>query len=118
MLVGDHGEDTLRGGAGHNSLNGGAGRDSMYGDEGSDLCFAQLSGRDVDRHVHGGSGGDIVFFSSLKAENISSEVDINYVDYGLVDAFKKCQGLSYRDLRSWAGPGSNGHEKWTLRQKR
>jgi Ca2+-binding RTX toxin-like protein len=112
MMVGDHGDDTLYGGDGHDSLRGGAGQDDMYGGEGCDLFFAKLAGRDVDGHIDGGSGADIMFFSSLEATNISSDIEIENVDFGLVDAFKESRRLNYRDLFSWAGPGNSGHEKW------
>jgi len=113
MMVGDHGDDKLYGGAGHDSLNGGAGSDSMYGEEGHDLFFAKVLGRDVDSHIDGGSGLDIIFFSSLEAPGISSDVEIMDVETGLVDAFQACRRLRYRDLFTWAGPGNSGHEKWT-----
>ncbi len=113
MMIGDHGDDTLHGGAGHDSLRGGAGQDDMFGGEGCDLFFAKLVGRDVDRRIDGGSGADIMFFSSLEAKCISSDVEIQNVDFGLKDAFKESRRLNYRDLFSWAGPGNSGHEKWT-----
>jgi hypothetical protein len=53
-----------------------------------------------------------MFFSSLEATNISSDIEIENVDFGLVDAFKESRRLNYRDLFSWAGPGNSGHEKW------
>ena len=115
MLVGDAGEDKLYGGAGHDSLNGGAGSDSMYGEEGCDLFFAKVLGRDVDSHIDGGSGEDIIFFPSLEAPGISSDVEIVDVETGLVDAFQICRRLRYRDLFTWGGPGNSGHEKWINR---
>lgn len=114
MIGGDHGNDALHGGAGHDSLRGGAGQDDMFGDEGCDLFFARLAGRDVDGNIEGGSGADVMFFSALEATNIANDIEINDVEVGLVDAFKKCRRLNYRDLFTWAGPENSGHEKWTL----
>lgn len=76
------------GGAGHDSLYGGAGSDSMYGEEGCDLFFAEVWGRDVDSHIDGGSGGDIIFFPSLEAPGISSDVEIVDLKQGLLMRFK------------------------------
>lgn len=116
MINGDDGDDVLNGGEGHDSLTGGSGRDFMDGGTGNDLFFAEVCGLQPDYEIDGGGTGndqDILMFSSLTAACISS-VHIHNVEYGLVDAMIELPALNYQQLLAWAGPGNDGHARWTI----
>jgi serralysin len=90
---GSQGQDLLDGGSGNDSLDGGAGADTLYAGTGEDTLIGgngdHLEGSDgEDLLVVGteyggliltaGGGSDNDTFISLKADNLPSELDLNY----------------------------------------
>ncbi len=58
IVVGNQGDDFIKGGAGADTLFGGQGRDDIFGGEGDDLIFGNLGD---DFVLNGGAGNDTIY---------------------------------------------------------
>lgn len=118
--IGEHGIDTVHGGAGDDEIYGDGGDDSLSGDAGSDLIFGgvgddTIEGGDGNDFLGGGTGSDTLSGGAgADVFNFNTSIVLDHdtiLDFELGNDTIRFEGLTLDDL-SFVATGSGVRIEW------